>query len=296
MDSNKHAGDLDDSFGKGGIVEPPDTVNTFGQVINVLVSSEEKIFIIGELARHYSIVSLNKDGSMNSDFNNGKIIKDIFKAGFLSAASEIKLTQDNNILIAGTYEETEIINYHALALYKQDGSLSANFGQGGKIIIYLPAEAGKYVSPPKIIPLPDKKILAVSTRQANYRSIAVLYRLEQNGEIDNTFGDKGYIDISYRKRETSAQSMLRQPDGKLLIAGMVRVDSEYGSYVGFVARFNSDGTPDTSFAEEGYFVNTKTYGFEQITSIELLLHGKIVATGNATSDKKMTGLLLCLTT
>ena len=69
-----------------------------------------------------------------------------------------------------------------------------------------------------------------------------------NGTLDTTFGGDGKVMTSVLGDFDQARSVAIQGDGKIVAAGAVR--NGLTSYFG-VARFNADGSLDTSFAGDG---------------------------------------------
>src|SRR5262249_42215290 len=73
-------------------------------------------------------------------------------------------------------------------------------------------------------------------------SSAKLIRYTVTGTVDTSFGSGGTVTLA----NTGANALTLQADGKLLIAGSTGSPS-----VGELARFNANGTPDTTFNSAG---------------------------------------------
>ncbi len=98
-----------------------------------------------------------------------------------------------------------------------------------------------------------------------------------SGTLDTTFGTDGKVTSAPFGGEGS--KMLRQPDGKLVIVG--------GSTVDFVlARFNADGTPDTTFGSAGRITTDIMGGFngERARAVAIQPDGKLVVAGEGSPD------------
>src|SRR6476646_5810240 len=93
------------------------------------------------------------------------------------------------------------------------------------------------------------------------RSIYELEVLEQRyflsaGFFDFTFADGGkLIDVFFNHESTTEIQVLVQRDGKILVGG----DQRGGGV--FIARYNPDGTFDSSFASEGQFTTSDLWYF-----------------------------------
>lgn len=104
----------------------------------------------------------------------------------------------------------------------------------------------------------------------------LLARYRADGTLDPGFGEAGIVSLavptaltslpSAYDPETEARAVAAQPDGRYVIAGSTRV---YGSEScgikspvcehAFLARFESDGSPDTSFGEGGFALADRVY-------------------------------------
>ena len=95
-----------------------------------------------------------------------------------------------------------------------------------------------------------------------------------SGTLDADFGIGGKVNTAPFGGEES--KMLRQPDGKIVIVG--------GGYLDFlVARFNADGTPDTTFGSVGRVTTDFTggSGMERARAVAIQPDGKLVVAGEA---------------
>ncbi|HEY2725969.1 MAG TPA: hypothetical protein VGI61_02270 [Parafilimonas sp.] len=71
----------------------------------------------------------------------------------------------------------------------------------------------------------------------------------QPGSIDSTFGNNGKV-ISTFQNYNTAESVLIEQDQKIIIAG----ESSSG---GIAVRYNTDGTIDSSFGMNGFFITAE---------------------------------------
>jgi len=97
----------------------------------------------------------------------------------------------------------------------------------------------------------------------------------QPGTLDRSFGTDGKV--FSESFSASCYAMAIQPDGKIVAAGAGGYDSTGGL---FVARYNSDGTLDNSFGDEGRVITDfPQSGSSYIESVAILPSGKILAAG-----------------
>ena len=93
------------------------------------------------------------------------------------------------------------------------------------------------------------------------------------GDLDPTFGTGG---IALGPVGSNAEAIVRQPDGKLVVAGY-RATSPLHF---FVARYDADGTPDASFGTGGVVETPIGTGHAGARGLVLQPDGKIVAAGS----------------
>ena len=103
----------------------------------------------------------------------------------------------------------------------------------------------------------------------------------QAGQLDPTFGPGGIVTTDFGNGEhagnsATANAVILQPDGKIVVVG-----GAPGSNDGFpaaaVARYNTDGSLDTSFGTAGIAI---AQGVPPLNSVALQSDGKIVASAS----------------
>jgi uncharacterized delta-60 repeat protein len=76
------------------------------------------------------------------------------------------------------------------------------------------------------------------------------------GDLDPTFGVGGKVTADLTSKPDFPWSVAWQADGKIVAAGESDVGGSNPKFV--VARFNPDGTPDTTFGGDGTVTNDFT--------------------------------------
>ncbi|MFO0841569.1 MAG: hypothetical protein U0797_04090 [Gemmataceae bacterium] len=115
------------------------------------------------------------------------------------------------------------------------------------------------------------------------------------GALDPTFGSGGQVVTSFSNHYDAANAIIMQSDGKILIAGgSIRSGSKTGLDF-LVARYNADGSVDTSFGSGGYTVTDFKTGYDSANAVAIQPQGagpsKILAAGSATvANKGVTAL------
>jgi uncharacterized delta-60 repeat protein len=129
-----------------------------------------------------------------------------------------------------------------------DGNLDPTFGEGGMVVTDI-SDTSNWISDIEV--QPDGKIVAVGTFHDELNNIygGALARYHADGTLDLSFGNKGKI-LTNAGGLRFAVSLAVQPDGKILVGGNPEVG---GNDFGLV-RYNSDGTLDHSFINNGKLI------------------------------------------
>jgi uncharacterized delta-60 repeat protein len=129
----------------------------------------------------------------------------------------------------------------------------------------------------------DGKIVTAGYTQQNGFEHVALIRYATDGMLDGMFGSGGKVDINASfgvNGDSSAQALLIQPDGKLLIAGNASGPSNSDF---LVMRLNTNGTPDTNFGDHG-ITRTSIGGNDIANAMVLQPDGRIVIAGQSDGD------------
>ena len=176
---------------------------------------------------------------------------------------------DGKIIVVG--DSGEPATYKTTVVrFNPDGTLDTSFGTGGNVTITIPA--AKSFGTDVALQV-DGKIVVGARTWDNVSGNFVLARLNVNGSFDSSFGTNGVVVADSGGSDVSA-SLLIDDAGKIYLAG----DSDNNFSI---ARFNTDGTLDTSFATGGWFMTDIDGSLAYIQKIALQNDGKIVMGGFA---------------
>jgi uncharacterized delta-60 repeat protein len=278
-------GSLDTTFagGAGRIVF--DYGDNSAQSNEVLVAADGKIYMVGLSGGGYItdfvIARFNANGKFDQTFGNGGKLRTHFEGGYGtgSRAFAAALQPDGKLVAAGEYHTDNGHARFALARYNPDGSLDQTFGSGGKAIA---PDTGHPAYAYTIVFEPAGKIViggyqSTSHENGDFR----LMRFLPNGSVDATFGSGGSVvtDLGTASDDI-AFSMVRQPNGKLLVAGRT---GAYPHFTFGLVRYLSNGSLDTAFGTGGMVFT----GFDNFASegsaIALQADGKAVIAGYSVS-------------
>jgi uncharacterized delta-60 repeat protein len=164
------------------------------------------------------------------------------------------------------------------------GVLDSSFGTGG--IVTTDFTNSSFISVDKaqsVAVQGDGKIIAVGTSDANGNPDFALARYNADGSLDTSFGTGGKVLTDFFGQADNGAGVALQPDGKILVAGST---SEYNPLTGTtnyfaLARYNSDGTLDSTFGNGGLAVATLSGSIaDQVTGLALMGNGQIVVCGS----------------
>jgi uncharacterized delta-60 repeat protein len=217
-----------------------------------------------------SIGALSQPGSLDKTFgNDGKVYPNLglFK-GRIQGYNSIVVQPDNKFLLCGVNEDNTTYGDVALMRCNPDGSPDKNFGGRGYVTTDIEnvRNAGRSVALQK-----DGKIVVAATVE---NKVAVI-RYNNDGSLDESFANHGYNVIDLKYAYDDAYSVAVQDDQKIILSGATG-DGYAADF--FAARFNTDGTLDTSFGDSG--ISTIDIGGEDYArGMAIETDGKILISG-----------------
>ena len=217
----------------------------------------------------------NASGTLDTTFDSdGKVTTRIGTNN--DVANAMAIQSDKKIVLAG-YSYIGSNEDFSLARYNSDGSLDTSFDTDGKVTTAIGSNADVIRS---VAIQSDGKIVVVGHTYDGSQFDFALARYNSNGSLDTTFNTTGKITTPIGSANNSAFSMAIQGDGKIIAAGF----ANNGSNDDFaLARYNSDGSLDTSFDADGQVTTAMGPGNDAIRSIVIQSDGKILAVGNASN-------------
>ncbi|MGI8820668.1 MAG: delta-60 repeat domain-containing protein, partial [Chthoniobacterales bacterium] len=269
-------GDLDPTFGAGGKVVT-DFNNSTDWLSRVAVQPDGKIVAIGDTHPSHkgALARYNPDGTLDATFGNGG--KVITVATVRESAAGLLILPDGKIMVSGSISlPSSFDTSFVLLRFNSDGSVDTTFGNGGMVTTNIApvddqANAIALQSDGKIVAAGRRGIQIEPAQQR--KGHVALARYNSDGSLDATFGNGGTVENDFGQGlESYAIALMIQPDGKLVIAGG-------SSYEFLVARYNSNGTLDTTFGGSGFRLANFSSNWDAATDAALQPDGKIVLVG-----------------
>lgn len=194
---------------------------------------------------------------------------------------------DGKILVAGTLRganraAASSITEVVIVRFAADGSLDANFGNGG--IARWNDSVGDVRDIASAL-APDGKILVAGSlriaENGREKSEIVLLRFNADGSPDAGFGTGGVVRWASDQGTNTFGNLVIQPDGKVIVAGGVY--SMTGGRVKYelvLLRFDAAGSLDPTF-RNGVFAREKALIPENVKAMAIQRDGRILLAGHS---------------
>jgi len=125
---------------------------------------------------------------------------------------------------------------------------------------------------------PDGKFIMLGfTGFEGRRGSFALQRFNEDGKLDDSFGDAGKVITSF-DLSTQASAIGLLPDGSFVVAGSASGSALKGGKGFALARYSKDGKLDTGFGNAGKVI-TPCGGYCEATAVAVQPDGKIIAGG-----------------
>jgi uncharacterized delta-60 repeat protein len=238
----------------------------------VAAMADGRFVVAGVAGDDIALARLLADGSLDTSFGvGGRVVTDL---SGVDQALAMAVQPDGKVVVAGATDDATNL---ALLRYTADGALDTNFGSGGKVLRSV-ASGTTIENFTAVLLQPDGAIVAAGFTGSTY----LIERYTATGLLDTSFSldgsESAYFSGTLR---SEIQAMALQSDGKLLVAGRVRISS--GQYDFAVARYHADGTLDTSFNGTGQRVWGQA-AYDSLSDIQIQHDGKIVLAGRKGSS------------
>jgi uncharacterized delta-60 repeat protein len=269
------AGDLDPTFGSGGVTQSSD-----GSA-GIALQPDGKIVVAG--GSLFALVRYLPDGSLDPSFGTGGHVETAAGAGSFGA---LALQPDGKIVVAGSSPYGSP-NEFTLARYDSNGSLDSSFGTDGITTTVVPTSLDASWRPEgsgvaALAVLPDGSVLAAGSARWHGSDLYaedgefVLARYTAAGSLDPTFGDGGIVETG---GDADLGGMVVLPDGKIVATGTTSGGHPDYPHKIALAGYEHDGSVDFTFDR------AVIYG-RLSGGPSTLQHGKIVVAGSIQDYRK----------
>ncbi|HEY2712728.1 MAG TPA: hypothetical protein VGI60_09465 [Chthoniobacterales bacterium] len=276
------AGDLDPAFGRGGLAQT-DFARTDEYGFAVKVQPDGRIVVGGQSGTypvfHAALARYNTNGRLDRTFGTGGKTTAALDSGG-DGAQAIALQPDGKIVTAGSVIHNNFTLAFILGRFNADGSLDQTFGNHGSIQTTFgdPSAEGN-----DVVLQSDGKIIVVGSSGAGSYSALndfAIARYNANGTIDQSYGNGGKVTTHFPgvfNTGSTAFGAILQADSKLVVAGTYVNEATPNAFA--LARYNVDGSLDTSFGNAGLVTTRIGSGSAFALGVVLQRDGRIVLAG-----------------
>ncbi len=227
----------------------------------------------------------NADGTLDTTYGTNGVAT---ITAFTSAeAYDAALDSFGNLVLVGVVSDTSPASIAIVSL-QPNGALDTGFSDDGVVLAQPTASANIGDS---VLIQPDGKII-VTGYSDSARQDFVLMRFNSDGTPDTGFGFGGTLitDIGAQNQSDLPSSAALMADGRILVVGRTWDGSEWDTAI---ARYNSDGTLDTTFNPSGFRPGTDVIDISPLgdaaRGVTVASDGTIYITGHSGADDFFTG-------
>ena len=236
-------GKLDSSFGTAGVIV---TDVTSPQPVTPVIQKDNKILLQTAL----QVERIKTNGSRDSSFGiNGSLLVSSYlnpsTSGYLNTS--VAIDSSNRVIVLGYGRHSGSDNDFITTRFSPEGKIDSSFGVNG--VAWKITTSTQELSNDLVI-LPDNSIVEEGSMQNSTGLYLKMVKLLQNGSVDNSFNNRGYVLIPISGDANGLKFKIRrQADGKII--SLMENYSLDNNRTLFVSRLNVDGSLDNSFGANG---------------------------------------------
>jgi uncharacterized delta-60 repeat protein len=168
-----------------------------------------------------------------------------------------------------------LLNLLSIGLSAQNGMLDNTFGSSGKVTTSVGTGNGEGWG---MVIQDDWTIVVGGFEYNGVDSNFALTKYTRDGVLDNTFGMNGKVTTAMGAGNSIIHSLALQPDGKILAAGWAwnGTGNDFAT-----ARYNPNGTLDSSFGNNGKVTTSIAASNDMGTSVAMMSDWTIVVGGSS---------------
>lgn len=239
-------GELDISFGEGGVVVIPDLWGRMVQNAGVAIQADGKIVAAssGFTPDHEelsALIRLEADGRRDAGFGerrNGIALERRGNTTFY----DLLLGQDSNILVCGF-----AVGGASVLSYTSNGMPDEGFNNDG--ITTIPYKPGRYADFSAITLQPDGSVVVAGDAREDEPAafMGIMVRVDRTGQIDSAFNGG---EVILPKPLAGCRDVQVLADGRIITLSMSTLGEERAG----VGCWLPDGRPDFTFGNQGHVI------------------------------------------
>lgn len=317
-------GSLDESFGDGGLVITPieDAATVLAWPSRNILQADGKVVAGGVVLYENNetdlvLIRYNADGSLDEDFGDGGIAIINFEGKSHFPQDIAALPGDKIMIVGGVTDEFDFgyLSEEAFMMrINSDGSVDSSFGGGTGYLAWEYEDKWPFFDR-ALVASESEMFVVGAVEESLLGGDCTLQRFDLDGTLDTTFGDDGWVFIDSGRFDFCGFSDLTT-DGRIVISGTAQT-GEDGSraatlsrhpnrggargagpagwsaaarqeedFSNFVGLYNADGTPSSTFGDDGLVRFTVTNGAGEFHKIAAQRDGNLLVVGDVIEDEQ----------
>lgn len=274
-------GSLDTGFGTSGVVTT--AIGTLNDTVySVALQPDGKIVAAGHSLSAgnlygFALARYNTNGSLDATFGTGGVVTTAIGTDDAEIFS-VAVQDDGKILAAGySYNGSQYV--FTLARYDAtNGTLDPGFGTAGIVTTAIGSADDEIYG---LAIQSDHKIVVGGYSYNGSQFVFALARYNTNGTLDAGFGTAGIVTTAVGTNDDWIMDLRLQRDGKIVASGISATATQD---VFALARYNANGSLDTTFGTGGIVTTTTGSSCDHIYALDIQSDGKIVVAGASTDS------------
>ena len=286
-------GSLDTSFGTtpGSGIEVTDIGGTNDQVRALVLEDDEEIIVVGfsdvnsgTTGRDVAVARYDTSGNLDTNFDpvgmDGIVTTNVTTfADSSDWGTGVALQTDGKIVVAGRadfggFDRAIVIRYDT------DGGVDTSFSPGGSSAGMDDQDVGPGNDTGQHVAIHTDGTIAIAgeTEDASAINDFLVLRYDSGGNLDTSFDGEGIAVTPIGPGQDDVRAILVQGDGKIVVGG----HSSNGTNLDqALVRYNTDGSLDTTFSDDGIVTTALGLGDDYIQVVGVHPQGGLIAGGSS---------------
>jgi uncharacterized delta-60 repeat protein len=237
--------------------------------------------LVTGLALNTQVARSQAAGSLDTTFGTGGTVTTTFSGQTVTPIGTVQQSNGDIVVISQFDFQADAGTGVGVTRYTLAGKLDTTFGTKGSTFATFP----NIIFQALWFAVQSNGAIVIGGGTAPSATNAVadqgfgLVRFTASGALDSTFGTNGLVNTPIGPRTASPGSFLLQPNGQIVMAGLEAGNGEKPtnpddiSEMVAIARYNTNGSLDTTFGSGGVALLNNASVFQGIDQIALLTNG-----------------------
>ena len=247
-----------------------------------LAGREDRIVVAGYAddgpgmvsSKDFAVARYDSSGSLDTTFGSGgRVVTDIGSNS--EDQGNAVVVHGEKIVVAGFTKVSGSNSNFALVRYTKTGEPDTGFGSGGRVVTDIGSSSEDQAN---AVAVHGEKIVVAGFTEASGKASFALLRYTTTGALDTAFGSGAKVTTSFSGNAVIT-AMAIDATGRIVVVGYANQDFA-------VARYNANGSLDTSFGRGGK-VTTNLGGSDFARAVVIDEAGRIIVAGQATGSSHL---------